>query len=310
MMQMSLDPKSEKIATPVYEPVPAKFGKAAIIGFGQIGRSVCEGLRLCGKFGQISAADPSSHHRTVALELGLVDEIFESPRAAVPDADLVVLCVPIACFGDVAREIGPFLDAGAIVTDVGSLKASVIEDIETHLPGSVEFVPAHPMAGTEGSGPESGSAELFNGAPCILTPLDSTSPQALAVVEALWLDFGCKVKILSPQHHDRIIATVSHIPHVIAFAIAGICDDIRSATGEDILDYAGPSFRGLLRVGASDPGMWCEIFDRNANNLADVGGLMSERISLLHEAIGRRDRSRIEKTLRKANAFLKSRKIQ
>ena len=209
---------------------------------------------------EIIATARSPKTRARVAELGLADRVVETNAQAVKGADLVMVCVPVGVCGTVAEEIGPHLKPGAIVSDVGSVKGSVVRDMGAHLPANVHFVPAHPVAGTEHSGPDAGFAELFENRWCILTPPDGTDPQAVERLAALWRLLGAKVETMSPEHHDIVLAITSHIPHLIAYNIVGTAADVEQVTQSEVIKFSAGGFRDFTRIAASDPTMWRDIF--------------------------------------------------
>src|SRR5260221_4054921 len=206
--------------------VSPPFKKVALIGFGLIGGSIARAARLQGLAGEIVTTARSAKTRARVKELGIVDDVVETNAEAVKDADLVILCIPVGACGAVAQEIADHLKPGAIVSDVGSVKGAVVRDMAPHLPEGVHFVPAHPVAGTENSGPDSGFAELFINRWCILTPPEGTDPSAVEKLGAFWTALGAKVETMTPDHHDLMLAITSHLPHLIAYTIVGTADEL------------------------------------------------------------------------------------
>ena len=261
------------------------FKKLALIGIGLIGSSISHAARRGGLVGEIAGAARSRATCDKALELGLVDTATEDPAAAVEGADLVVLCVPVGSCGAVAKAMAPGLSAGAIVTDVGSVKGSVVADVGQHLPESVHFVPGHPIAGTEQSGPEAGFAELFDQRWCILTPTETTDPQATARLKAFWEGLGSNVEIMSPDHHDMVLAITSHLPHLIAFNIVNTVDHLERIADADVIKYSAGGFRDFTRIAASDPTMWRDVFLNNREAVLEMLGRFTEDLTNLQRAI-------------------------
>jgi cyclohexadieny/prephenate dehydrogenase len=196
-------------------------------------------------------------------ELGIVDRVVESNAEAVKDADLVILCIPVGACGPVAQEIADYLKPGAIVSDVGSVKGAVVREMTPYLPEGVHFVPAHPVAGTEHSGPDSGFAELFINRWCILTPPEGTDPKAVERLRAFWAALGARVEIMTPDHHDLVLAITSHLPHLIAYTIVGTADELEGVTQSEVLKFSAGGFRDFTRIAASDPTMWRDVFLTN-----------------------------------------------
>lgn len=243
--------------------------RLAIVGGGLIGGSVARAAR-----GRLAAtvavydADPEARARI--RELAFADEIPDEVAAAVRGADLVLLAVPVGAFRSVAAAIAPHLAPGAIVSDVGSTKRSVIADVAPLLPAHARFVPAHPMAGTEFSGPDAGFATLFEGRWCLVVPPDGADEAAVATIEAFWRGLGSSVERMTPEHHDRVVAAISHLPHLIAFTICGTAERLASETGEDVLKFAASGFRDFTRIAASDPVMWRDVFLNNRDALLEM----------------------------------------
>src|SRR5947209_13530873 len=215
-----------------------QFEKMALIGFGLIGGSIARAARLQGLAGDIVTTARSAKTRARVTELGIVDRVVESNAEAVKDADLVILCIPVGACGAVAQEIGPHLKAGAIVSDAGSVKSAVVRDMAPHLPAHAHFVPAHPVAGTEHSGPDSGFAELFINRWCILTPPPGTDPKAVERLAAFWRALGANVETMTPEHHDLVLAITSHVPHLIAYTIVGTADELGDVTESEVLQFS------------------------------------------------------------------------
>jgi cyclohexadieny/prephenate dehydrogenase len=223
------------------------------------------------------------------MELGIVDRVVETNAEAVKDADLVILCVPVGACGAVAQEIAGDLKVGAIVSDVGSVKGAVVRDMAPHLPATVHFVPAHPVAGTEHSGPDSGFAELFIDRWCILTPPESTEPSAVEKMRAFWSALGTRVEIMTPDHHDLVLAITSHLPHLIAYTIVGTADELAQVTSSEVIKFSAGGFRDFTRIAASDPVMWRDVFLANKDAVLEMLGTFNEDLSRLTRAIRRGD---------------------
>lgn len=262
-----------------------QFEKIALIGLGLIGSSICHGVREEGLAGTITGYARSPETRKVALEIGLVDEVKESAAEAVRDADLVILCIPVGVCGTVAEEIKSDLKPGAIITDVGSVKASVISSVKPHLPDHVHFVPGHPIAGTEESGPYSGFAELFHNRWCILTPLPDGDADATEKLAAFWSALGSNVEVMDAEHHDLVLAITSHVPHLIAYNIVGTAADMEEVTRSEVVKYSAGGFRDFTRIAASDPTMWRDVFLNNKTAVLEMLGRFSEDLTALQRAI-------------------------
>jgi cyclohexadieny/prephenate dehydrogenase len=265
------------------------YNKVALIGLGLIAGSMGLAMKRAGLAGTIVGHARSSETRDTALELGLVDEVFDTAAEAVVDADLVVLCVPVGVMGTVAAEIAPSLMAGATVSDVGSVKAKVIEMVGEHLPDTVHFVPAHPIAGTENSGPTAGFAELFDGKWSILTPIPNTDKEAIAKLRDLWERMGARVDVMEPERHDLVLSVTSHVPHLIAYTMVGVADDLERVTDKEVIEFSTGGFRDFTRIAASDPTMWRDVFLNNKEATLDVLGRFTEELFDLQRAIRRGD---------------------
>jgi len=268
--------------------VPA-FDRLALIGVGLIGSSIAHAARRHGLVRSIVATARSAATRKRVVELGLADEVVETNAQAVKNADLVIGCIPVGACGTVAQEIAPHLAPGAIVSDVGSVKGSVVRDMAPHLPPHVHFVPAHPVAGTEYSGPDSGFAELFVDRWCILTPPPGTDAQATGRLGAFWRAFGAKLATMTPEHHDLVLAVTSHLPHLIAYTIVGTANELGEVTESEVLQFSAGGFRDFTRIAASDPTMWRDVFLANKEAVLEMLGAFQEDLSRLTRAIRRGD---------------------
>jgi len=215
--------------------------------------------------------------------------VLETNAEAVQGADLVILCIPVGACGAVAEEIAPFLETGAIVSDVGSVKGAIARDMGHYIPQGVHFVPAHPVAGTEHSGPDSGFAELFINRWCILTPPDGTDPTAVEKLRAFWAGLGARVEIMTPDHHDLVLAITSHLPHLIAYTIVGTADELAQVTSSEVIKFSAGGFRDFTRIAASDPTMWRDVFLTNKEAVLEMLGTFNEDLSKLTRAIRRND---------------------
>ena len=262
------------------------FQRLCIIGPGLIGGSIARMARARGDIAaHIVTTAKSQASRERVRELGFADTVAETLAEAVTGADCVILCVPVGAYADVMAEIGPHLAPGAILTDAGSTKSSVVRDVRPHLPPYVRFVPAHPMAGTEHSGPDSGFPELFQGRYCIITPLEDTDPGALGKVRAMWERAGSMIETMDPATHDKVVAMVSHLPHLIAFTICSTADDLAEETREAVLKFAASGFRDFTRIAASDVDMWRDIFLNNRDALLEMLARFSEDAHALGRAV-------------------------
>jgi cyclohexadieny/prephenate dehydrogenase len=265
------------------------FQKIALIGFGLIGGSIARAARAQGLAGEIVTTARSAKTRARVTELGIVDRVVETNAEAAHDADLVILCIPVGACGPVAAEIADHLKPGTIVSDVGSVKGSVVRDMAPHLPAGVHFVPAHPVAGTEHSGPDSGFPELFINRWCILTPPEGTDPDAVERLGGFWAGMGAKVEIMTPDHHDLVLAITSHLPHLIAYTIVGTADELGQVTSSEVMKFSAGGFRDFTRIAASDPVMWRDVFLANKEAVLEMLGTFNEDLSKLTRAIRRGD---------------------
>ncbi len=261
------------------------FDRLAIIGIGLIGSSIALAARRFALARHVVLFDISEEVRHEAATLRLGDEIASSFAESVRDADAVVICVPVGACGAVAAEIAPHLRQGAIVTDVGSVKSAVIKSVLEHLPAHARFVPAHPVAGTENSGPAAGFPSLFVNRWCILTPPEGTDDDAVARIQAFWEGMGSNVEIMSADHHDLVLAVTSHLPHLIAYNIVGTADDLQSVTQSEVIKFSAGGFRDFTRIAASDPTMWRDVFLHNKDAVLEVLARFNEDLSALARAI-------------------------
>ena len=270
------------------KPAPL-FNRLALIGVGLIGSSIARAARAQGATRSIVATARSPQTRRRIAELGLAEHVVETNAEAVEGADLVIVCVPVGACGTVAQEIGPYLASGAIVSDVGSVKGAVVRDMAPHLPKTVTFVPAHPVAGTEYSGPDAGFAELFVNRWCILTPPAGTDPKAVEKLAAFWRQLGANVDTMAPDHHDLVLAITSHLPHLIAYTIVGTADELQTVTRSEVLKFSAGGFRDFTRIAASDPTMWRDVFLANKDAVLEMLGRFNEDVSALTKAIRKGD---------------------
>jgi cyclohexadieny/prephenate dehydrogenase len=269
---------SDVVSAPVYNRV-------ALIGLGLIASSMFWAMKRAGLAGEVTGYARSEATRETARRIGLCDRVCESATEAVEGADLVVLCVPVGAMGAVAAEIAPVLAPGATVTDVGSVKRHVIEAVAPHLPEGVHFVPAHPLAGTEHSGPESGFAELFDNRWSLLVPVEGSAPEAVAKLRALWEGMGANVDEMDADHHDLVLAVTSHAPHLIAYTMVGVADDLRRVTDSEVIKYSAAGFRDFTRIAASDPTMWRDVFLTNKDATLEILGRFTEELFALQRAL-------------------------
>lgn len=260
------------------------FSRVAIIGLGLIGSSVARAIRAEMPTVHLTGHDGSAEVRDIARRLDLCDDVTDQPGTAVIDADLVILCVPVGAMGEAAAAIAKDLPEGAVVSDVGSSKASVMAALQAALPGHT-VIPAHPVAGTENSGPEAGFASLFKGRWCILTPPAGADPVAVERLSSFWTALGAEVEIMDAAHHDLVLAVTSHLPHLIAYTIVGTASDLESVTQSEVIKYSAGGFRDFTRIAASDPTMWRDVFLNNKDAVLEMLQRFSEDLSQLQRAI-------------------------
>ena len=261
------------------------YRRVALIGLGLIASSMAHAMRASGLAGEIVGHAKSPETRATAMELGLCDRVCATAAEAVQGADLVVLAVPVGAMEAVAAEIGPYLKPGATVTDVGSVKQAVVAAVAPHIPAGVTFIPGHPMAGTEYSGPRSGFATLFQNRWWLLTPPEGCNPVALAQLRALLEAMGAKVDTMDPAHHDLVLAVVSHTPHLIAYTMVGVADHLAQVSNSEVIQYSATGFRDFTRIAASDPTMWRDVFLTNKDAVLDILGRFAEELFVLQRAI-------------------------
>jgi len=261
------------------------YNRVALIGLGLIASSMFHAIKRAGLVGEVTGYARSEETRNTAREIGLCDRVYDSAVEAVEGADLVVLCVPVGVMGAVAAEIAPALKPGATVSDVGSVKAQVIAAVAPHLPDGVHFVPAHPVAGTEHSGPRSGFAELFDNRWTLIVPPPGSDRSAVDRVEALWQGMGALTDEMDAEHHDLVLAVTSHAPHLIAYTMVGVADDLRRVTDTEVIKYSAAGFRDFTRIAASDPTMWRDVFLNNKEATLEILGRFTEELFALQRAI-------------------------
>lgn len=278
---------SSVVFPPASAEAPQPFDCACIVGIGLIGGSIARALAATGTARRIVVLDSDPAHCARALELGIAQAASTDPAAVVPQADLVVVAVPVAQSGAVAAVLAPHLANGAIVMDTGSVKQAVVEAMAPVLPAHAIFIPAHPIAGTEHSGPDAGFAELFQGRWCILTPEPEAPPEAVLRLAALWRAFGSQVATMPARHHDRVLAITSHLPHLIAYTIVGTATDLEDDTKSDVIRFSASGFRDFTRIAASDPTMWRDIFLNNREAVLEIIQRFTEDLTALQRAIRR-----------------------
>ncbi len=261
------------------------YKRVALIGLGLIASSMAHAMRANGLAGQIVGHAKSAETRATALEIGLCDQVYATAAEAVQGADLVVLAVPVGAMAAIAEDIGPHLAPGCTVTDVGSVKQAVIAAVSPYIPEGVQFIPGHPMAGTEYSGPRSGFATLFQNRWWLLTPAPEVDPAALARLQSLLVGMGAKVNLMDPPHHDQVLAVVSHTPHLIAYTMVGVADHLAQVSNSEVIEYSASGFRDFTRIAASDPTMWRDVFLTNKDAVLDILGRFAEELFVLQRAI-------------------------
>jgi len=284
---------------------PPLFQRVALIGIGLIGSSLSHAMRRAGLAGAVTGHAQSARTRETAIRLGLVDAMYDTAAEAVKGADLVILCTPVGVYGRIAQEIGPHLQPGCIVTDVGSVKGAVVKDVGPHIPAGVHFIPGHPIAGTEHSGPEAGFAELFDGRWCVLTPVDGTDPEAVAKLVAFWQRCGSNVEVMDANHHDMVLAVTSHIPHLIAFSIVNTARHLERVTDSEVIKFSAGGFRDFTRIAASDPVMWRDVFLNNREAALEMLGRFTEDLTVLQRAIRFGDGATLHNMFAEARAIRK-----
>ncbi len=263
------------------------YERVALIGIGLIGSSLARALREEGLARHVVACARTEATLATAARLGLCDQATLDPAEAVAGADLVVLCSPLGTYRSIAERIAPALKPGATLSDVGSVKQSVFDDVAPLVPAGVHLIPGHPVAGTEHSGPESGFAELFHGRYCILTPPAGADAEALDRLSAMWRRCGMNVEIMDAPHHDLVLAMTSHLPHLIAYTIVGTATDIESELKREVAKFSAGGFRDFTRIAASDPIMWRDVFLKNRSAVLEVLGRFDEDLTALQRAIRR-----------------------
>jgi cyclohexadieny/prephenate dehydrogenase len=283
-----------------------RFDRVALIGIGLIGSSLARALRRDSPGTSIVACARRAETLATVRRIELADETTEDPAAAAAGADLVVIATPLSAYAEIGRRIAPALQPGAILTDVGSVKEAVIRDLQPHLPPGVHFVPGHPVAGTEHSGPESGFAELFQGRWCILTPLPETAPEAVAAVARMWESAGMRVVTMSPDHHDKVLAVTSHLPHLIAYTIVGTATDLEDSLKSEVIEFSASGFRDFTRIAASDPVMWRDIFLNNREAVLEILQRFNEDLTALQRAIRWGEGDKLEDLFTRTRAIRRS----
>ena len=266
-------------------PAAPLFDKLVLVGIGLIGSSIAHAARASGAVRTIAALDASPDVLARVRELGLADDASGDIASALQGADLVILCVPVGASGTAAVSLAPWLQPGTVLSDVGSVKGSVVAQVAPHVPSTVQFIPAHPIAGTEFSGPDAGFATLFENRWCILTPLPDTVPAATDRLDAFWTRLGARTARMSPAHHDRVLALTSHLPHLIAYNIVGTADDFGDETRSEVIKFSASGFRDFTRIAASDPTMWRDIFLHNRDGVLEMLARFTEDLDALQAMI-------------------------
>ena len=263
--------------------------KLALIGVGLIGGSIARAAREYGVVREIVATARSEETRKRVVELGIADRVVETNAEAAKDADLVIVCIPVGASGPVAAEIASSLKPGAIVSDVGSVKSQVLKDMAPHIPKGVHLIPAHPVAGTENSGPDSGFSELFVNRWCILTPPEGADAAAVEKFKAFWSALGANVEVMTAEHHDMVLAITSHLPHLIAYTIVGTAEEFSNVSRSEVLKFSAGGFRDFTRIAASDPTMWRDVFLHNKDAVLEMLAQFNEDLAKLTRAMRRGD---------------------
>lgn len=283
----------------------AIYNRVALIGLGLIASSMAHAMRQNGLAGQIVGHAKSAETRAAAREL-FCDEVYETAAEAVKGADLVVLCVPVGAMAAIAEEIAPHLAPGVTVTDVGSVKRAVVDAVAPHIPAGVHFIPGHPLAGTEYSGPRSGFAALFQNRWWLLTPLPDTDAAAVQKLRGLLTAIGANVDEMDVDHHDLVLAVVSHTPHLIAYTMVGVADHMRRVSEQEVIKYSASGFRDFTRIAASDPTMWRDVFLTNKDAVLDILGRFAEELFVLQRAIRMGDGEHLHAYFTKTRAIRRS----
>ncbi|HHG91217.1 MAG TPA: prephenate/arogenate dehydrogenase family protein [Devosia sp.] len=282
------------------------FEKLALVGVGLIGSSIAQGVRNKGLAGHVSVATRRAETLEEARKLNLADSYSQDAREAVADADLVILCTPVGAFEAVMKDIAPVLKPGAILTDAGSVKGHVVKTLGPLIPAGVHFVPGHPMAGTEHSGPGAGFPELFEGRWCILTPEAGTNKKAVERLSEFWGALGSDVELMDATHHDMVVAITSHVPHLVAYNIVGTADDMETVSKSEVIKFSAGGFRDFTRIAASDPVMWRDVFLTNREAVLEMLGRFLEDLSVLQRAVRTGDGDALEELFTRTRAIRRS----
>ena len=282
------------------------YDRVALIGLGLIAGSMAHAMRAGGLAGHITGYARSAETRQIAQDIDLCDSVHDNLADAVKGADLVVLAVPVGAMGSVMADIAPHLAKGATVTDVGSVKQSVIDAVAPHIPDGVHFVPGHPLAGTEHSGPRAGFATLFANRWWLLTPLPDSDKAAVARLDRLITAMGAKTDWMEPTHHDLVLSVTSHVPHLIAYTMVGVADHLGRVTDEEVIQYSAAGFRDFTRIAASDPTMWRDVFLHNKDATLDILGRFTEELFVLQRAIRMGDGQQLHDYFTRTRAIRRS----
>jgi cyclohexadieny/prephenate dehydrogenase len=282
------------------------FDRVALIGIGLIGSSLARALRRDSPETTIVACARRAETLATVRRLALADATTDDPALAVEGADLVVIATPLSAYAELGRRIGPELRDGAILTDVGSVKQAAIRDLGPYVPRPVHFVPGHPVAGTEHSGPESGFAELFRDRWCILTPPPETAPEPVAAVGRMWQGFGMRVVTMSADHHDKVLAMTSHLPHLIAYTIVGTATNLEESLKSEVIEFSASGFRDFTRIAASDPVMWRDIFLNNREAVLEIVQRFTEDLTALQRAIRWGEGDKLQELFTRTRAIRRS----
>ena len=281
------------------------YQRVALIGMGLIASSMALAIRERKIAEEIVGCAKSKKTQSTANKLNLVDRMYDSVTEATSGADLVVLCTPVSAFEDITRRLVPYLKSGATLSDVGSVKGHVVRKLAPLIPEDIHFLPAHPIAGTEQSGPDSGFAELFNNRWCIFTPPESADQKALARLTRFWESLGARVEIMDPDHHDVVLAVTSHAPHLIAYTMVGVADHLRRVTNSEVIQYSAAGFRDFTRIAASDPTMWRDVFLTNQEATLEILGRFTEELFALQRAIRIGDGDMLQEYFQRTRAIRK-----
>jgi cyclohexadieny/prephenate dehydrogenase len=282
------------------------YERVALIGLGLIASSMFWAMKRGGLAGHVTGYARSAETRATARRIGLCDTVCDSAAEAVAGADLVVLATPVGVMGQVAQDIAPHLKPGATVIDVGSVKQTVIAEVGPHIPDGVHFLPCHPMAGTEHSGPESGFETLFDNRWCLIVPVEGSAPDQVARMEGYWGALGSNTEVMEPAHHDLVCAVVSHVPHLIAYTMVGVADDLRRVSDQEVIKFSAAGFRDFTRIAASDPTMWRDVFLTNKEATIEVLGRFTEELMALQRAVRTGDGEQLHAYFTRTRAIRRS----